>query len=235
MSLRPGPGGRRGSLRQTACRPPPLVTRTGRHFLLYHRLDHGLKDGELSIDRGHVRRSVAATVNLNDTTTEAPRDIQRNQTSRRQVRARRHLGTEQALGLARRAKAIQESKLVICSIRHFQSSANQLAVRPSWADQRPRKRWHLSEFTGIRDLRMSLSYAYNVYYVKKRLRWTWQQVPQPRKTRIQAPLCAGSQLTVERWIERGRIPETAYRLLDIIQNGRLEQLHTDWTGWTIDT
>lgn len=50
-------------------------------------------------------------------------------------------------------------------------------------------------------------------------------------------ICALTKLhrrTVERWIEHGRIPETAYRLLDILQNGRIEQIHADWTGWTID-
>ena len=50
-------------------------------------------------------------------------------------------------------------------------------------------------------------------------------------------ICALTKLhrrTVERWLECGRIPETAYRLLDILQNGRIEQIHADWTGWTID-
>ncbi len=39
--------------------------------------------------------------------------------------------------------------------------------------------------------------------------------------------------TVEKWIQRRKIPDTPYELLDIVQNGRLGKIHKDWRGWTI--
>ena len=39
--------------------------------------------------------------------------------------------------------------------------------------------------------------------------------------------------TVEKWIQRRRIPDTPYELLDIVQNGRLGKIHKNWRGWTI--
>jgi len=39
--------------------------------------------------------------------------------------------------------------------------------------------------------------------------------------------------TVEKWIERRKIPDTPYELLDVVQNGRLGKIHKGWRGWTI--
>lgn len=39
--------------------------------------------------------------------------------------------------------------------------------------------------------------------------------------------------TVERWLAAERIPETPLKLLQIIQSGRLEEIHDSWRGWSI--
>lgn len=39
--------------------------------------------------------------------------------------------------------------------------------------------------------------------------------------------------TVERWIRRGKIPDTVYKLLQITENGKLELIHESWAGWSI--
>ena len=39
--------------------------------------------------------------------------------------------------------------------------------------------------------------------------------------------------TVARWIERGELPYAIERLLDIIHNGNLGEIHDDWHGWSI--
>ncbi len=39
--------------------------------------------------------------------------------------------------------------------------------------------------------------------------------------------------TVERWLQRRKIPETPLRLLQIIQSGHLHLIHDSWDGWRI--
>ena len=48
-----------------------------------------------------------------------------------------------------------------------------------------------------------------------------------------AKLTKSHPRTVQRWIERSLVPDTAYELIDIVQNGNLGKIDQSWRGWRI--
>ncbi len=55
----------------------------------------------------------------------------------------------------------------------------------------------------------------------------------PPMTADIAKLTRCTERTVSRWLKRGRIPETPLKLLQIIQSGKLGEIHDEWHGWKI--
>lgn len=40
--------------------------------------------------------------------------------------------------------------------------------------------------------------------------------------------------TIARWLENAKLPPAIYQLLDLIENGNLGRIHSDWDGWRIN-